>query len=563
MDVLRPRSDFNQMIVRPSKEPPHGLGSFTTSGSRLERPNDVEWVEMKIEGETSSGRARRISLPSSTIESPVAALPKPCRVFQLRGPIALSSQARTQPGPFFQPCSLAHSPSHVAPPHISKSIPGRLFSKSRAIPAAIDYSPAACVSERRYTMYIRDLNGLWVEGEILPEAFVQAFKLRFTVEQPPNHHLMSVFLQVIEPCVTSSDNENLLAPVSDFELECAIKSIGPLKAPGPNGLHAVFYQKCWDKTKHLVKSLVNDFHSNNIPLQDINHNNIALIPKVASPESVNHFRPISLCNVSYKIITKIIVSRLRPILSKCISKNQGAFAPGRSIFDNILIAHELFHDFKRKRGSRGAMATKLDLEKAYDLLDWKYIRGCLDQFGFSNEWFDRIMNCVSSTSFSMLINGSPYGHFNPSRGIRQGDLLSPYIFILCMEPFVRHFNLLAQNPKTNVGLLSSQGGDRISNLVFADDGLICARSTAMAAKNINCLLDNFSKVSGQRINLDKSTVYFSSNVHSQACNALSNLLHIQHKTTLGRYLGIHNIIFWKDHANAKMMIDRIRSKFVS
>lgn len=147
----------------------------------------------------------------------------------------------------------------------------------------------------------------------------------------------------------------------------------------------------------------------------------------------------------------------------------------------------MFHDFKRKKGSRGARAIKLDLEKAYDLLDWEYIRGCLSQFGFSIDWYDCIMNCVSSTSFSMMINGSPYGHFSASRGIRQGDPLSPYIFILCMEPFIMQFNILAQNPKTNVGLLSSHGGDRIYNLVFVDDCLIFARATAVAARNINYL----------------------------------------------------------------------------
>lgn len=113
----------------------------------------------------------------------------------------------------------------------------------------------------------------------------------------------------------------------------------------------------------MVKNLVNEFLSNNIPLQDVNHTNIALIPKVNSPKTVNHYRPICLCNVSYKIISKILVNQLRPILSKCISKNRGAFALGRSIFDNILIAHELFHDFKRNKGTRGAMAIKLDLEE--------------------------------------------------------------------------------------------------------------------------------------------------------------------------------------------------------
>ncbi|KAI5349670.1 hypothetical protein L3X38_002559 [Prunus dulcis] len=242
--------------------------------------------------------------------------------------------------------------------------------------------------KRNQILRIKDPSGIWVKADNLPQCFIEAFKLRFKADQAPNQHLVMDFLQIVEPCVTSQDNINLLAPVSDYELELAIKGIGSLKAPGPDGLQAIFYHKCWENTKQMVKDLVNEFLSNNIPLQDVNHTNIALIPKVESLETTNHYRPISLCNVSYKIITKILVNRLRPILSKCISKNQGAFAPGRSIFDNILIAHELFHDFKRKKGARGAMAIKLDLEKAYDLLDWGYIRGCLAQFGFCNAWCD-------------------------------------------------------------------------------------------------------------------------------------------------------------------------------
>ncbi|KAI5342020.1 hypothetical protein L3X38_009895 [Prunus dulcis] len=106
------------------------------------------------------------------------------------------------------------------------------------------HSQALIRRKRNQFLRIKDLNGLWVEGETLPDAFIQAFKTRFTAEQPPNRHLMSEFLQEIEPCVTNSDNENLLASVSNFELECAIKSIGPLKAPGPYGLQAIFYHKC-------------------------------------------------------------------------------------------------------------------------------------------------------------------------------------------------------------------------------------------------------------------------------------------------------------------------------
>lgn len=115
------------------------------------------------------------------------------------------------------------------------------------------------------------------------------------------------------------------------------------------------------------------------------------------------------------------------------------------------------------------MAVKLNLEKVYDVLDWSNIKACLLQFGFCVKWCDRIMNCITSTSFSVLVNGSPSDYITPSRGIKQGDPLSPYIFILCIEPFIRHCNTLALASKTNVGILSLPRGFRISNLVFADD----------------------------------------------------------------------------------------------
>ncbi|KAI5334705.1 hypothetical protein L3X38_024838 [Prunus dulcis] len=193
--------------------------------------------------------------------------------------------------------------------HIMRSDHGPIFLKcnqiSRRIPKAFKFE-AMWLAHKDFDQVVSQVwncshggnaaQQIQICCDILPEV-VQAFKLRFTAEQPPHHHLMMDFLRVIEPCVTSLDNENLLAPVSNLELECALKSIGPLKAPGLDGLQAIFYQKCWDKTKHLIKFLVNDFLSDNISLQDINHTNIALIPKVASPESVNHFRS-SLCNVS-------------------------------------------------------------------------------------------------------------------------------------------------------------------------------------------------------------------------------------------------------------------------
>ncbi|CAL9007199.1 unnamed protein product [Prunus brigantina] len=415
--------------------------------------------------------------------------------------------------------------------------------------------------KRNHVSKIKDNNGVWICAPLMGNIFVETFRKRFTQFDPLATSNIRDFISIIDPCISSEDNLRLMAHVSKLEIFDVVKSIGALKAPGLDGLHAIFFHQFWAETKHLLCHLVNDFFVNNIPLNPINHTNIALISKIDNPESVDHFRPISLCNVVYKVITKIIITRLRPLLAKCISPNQGAFAHGRSIFDNILIVHELFSDFKRKKGAMGAMALKLDLEKAYDLLDWNYIRACLIRFGFDANWCDRIMNCISTASFSILLNGNPEGFFAPSRCIRQGDPLSPYLFIICMEPFIKHLNKLAESTRTQVGLLSSPHGYRISNLVFADDCLIFVKAMPVAARKVLAILEAFAKASGQRINFHKSTIYFSPRVQSNVKSNISNVLQIQHRTTIGKYLGIHNIIFWKDPQNVRELIDKIRSKF--
>lgn len=279
-----------------------------------------------------------------------------------------------------------------------------------------------------------------------------------------------------------------------------------------------------------------------------------------NPEVVSNFRPISLCNVNYKIISKILVSRIKPLLDSCISKNQRAFAPRRSIQDNILIAHEIFVSFKSKKGRKGAMAIKLDLEKAYDFLGCDYIKEVLSKFGFNDHWIKLIMECITSTSFSILINGKSHDYFCSSKGIRQGDPLSPYIFILCMEPLIRHLDKLGNSPKSNFGVLTAPRGYIISNLLFADDCLIFAHATGIVARNIARVLEEFANASGQKINYHKSSLYFSNNTSNNIRNDNFNILAIQHKTTIGRYLGIHNIIFWWDQVNSKELIIKIKNK---
>jgi len=168
-------------------------------------------------------------------------------------------------------------------------------------------------------------------------------------------------------------------------------------------------------------------------LPDINHTNIVLIPKVQNPERMSEFRPISLCNVIYKIISKVLANRSKQVLPQIISSTQSAFVPGLLITDNVLVAYKTLHTMHaRKKGKKGSVALKLDISKAYDRVEWHFLQSIMEKMGFPDVWIERVMSCVTTPSFSILVNGKPYGMIQPSRGIRQGDpIISILISIVC------------------------------------------------------------------------------------------------------------------------------------
>jgi hypothetical protein len=156
--------------------------------------------------------------------------------------------------------------------------------------------------------------------------------------------------------------------------------------------------------------------------EEINKTFIVLIPKVQNPTFLSQYHPISLCNLVFKIASKVLANRLKQILPQIVSEEQLAFVSGRLITDNVIAAYECLHFMKNNRSKKnGHCALKLDMKKAYDRVEWIYLEAIMKKLGVSPRFVDTLMRGVRSVTFSVLLNGGRTKEFRPSRGIRQGD----------------------------------------------------------------------------------------------------------------------------------------------
>ncbi|KAL2512765.1 Uncharacterized protein Adt_18365 [Abeliophyllum distichum] len=292
--------------------------------------------------------------------------------------------------------------------------------------------------------------------------------------------------------------------------------------------------ECWDIISDDVFQAVLDFFAGGHFPRGFSATSIVLIPKRDNACRWSEFRPISLCTVFNKLVTKLLNSRLSNILPQIISAPQSGFIPGRLIGDNILLAQELLHTLDTKvRG--GNAILKLDMAKAYDRLDWGFLISVLEGFGFDAIWIDRIQ-----------------------RGLRQGDPISPSLFILAADYFSR---ILTRQYQQIASMAYRHGGDAlISHLCFADDMIIFANGQKQSIRRVLHCIEHYERASGQLVNRDKSGIILPRRATIQQIYRLEHLTGFRHQQQPVTYLGVplfkgHRKIFLYDD-----LIQKVRSR---
>ncbi|RVX18307.1 LINE-1 reverse transcriptase-like [Vitis vinifera] len=323
------------------------------------------------------------------------------------------------------------------------------------------------------------VNGEWlVEEQEVREGVVNSFQQMLSEDMVWQADIGNIQVG----CISQQEAESLEIPFAEIEIHAALMEMNGDKAPGPDGFTVAFLAKrlgFFQRGDHGDKS---------------------------GAEDLGDFRPISLLGGLYKLLAKVLANRLKKVIGKVVSIAQNAFVMGRQILDASLIANEVI-DSWQKRKEKG-LICKLDIEKAYDSIKWNFLMKVLQKMGFETKWVGWMWSCVSSAKFSILVNGVPAGFFPSTRGLRQEDPLSPYLFVMGMEIL----DVLIRRAVEG-GYLTGcniRGGSRsslnISHLFFADDTIVFCEANKDQVSHLSWILFWFEAASGLRINLAKSEI---------------------------------------------------------
>ncbi|RVX06605.1 LINE-1 reverse transcriptase-like [Vitis vinifera] len=314
------------------------------------------------------------------------------------------------------------------------------------------------------------INGEWLtEDQEVREGIVNAFQNLLSEEPGWRADIGGLHLNQLNP----REAEDLEMPFTEEEILGALMEMRGDKAPGPDGFTMAFWQECWEFVKEEVVDLFKEFFEYGSFSKCLNTTFLVLIPKKGDAEDLGDIRPISLLGGLYKLLAKVLANRLKKVLDRVVSVDQNAFVRGRQILDASLVANEV-----------------------------------LRKMGFGSRWMDWMWWCISTAKFSILINGVPAGFFPNSKGLRQRDSLSPYLFVLGMEVLSTLIRRAGEGGFLAGCRLRGRGGVElnVSHLLFADDTIIFCKAEREQVTNLSWILAWFEAASGLRINLAKSAL---------------------------------------------------------
>lgn len=344
-------------------------------------------------------------------------------------------------------------------------------------------------------------DGVSIENEI--EIKLEAIK--FFKNLYSNNDEVGWGVEGLNWCPISSERAAWVErPFEEVEVCNAAFDCGKDKFPGEDGFTLFFFQSCWDIVKGDLMKVIEDLYNSGIINVVTNEILICQIPKKKDSAKVRDFRPISLVTSLYKVVSKVLATRLREVLEETISATHGAFVKNRQILDAVLVANEVV--LKAMKRDKVGLVFKIDFDHAYDHVEWKVVDEVMDRKGFGGRWRSWIMGYLQYVNFFVMINGRPMGKFLATRGVRQGDPSSPFLFTLVIDVLSR---LMEKAQEFNLihGLSTGRDNVEVSPLQFADDTIFLIGDKKEYWFNLLGLLDFFCLISGLKINKSKCSLW--------------------------------------------------------
>jgi hypothetical protein len=371
----------------------------------------------------------------------------------------------------------------------------------------------------------------WLESPAdIRQATVDNFKLKFSTVSWLRPKLDGVSF----PSLSEEENCWLTRPFALEELESMVKECDGNKSPGPDGFNFAFVKALWNVFKGEIRIMFDQFHGIGSLPKSFTSYFVALIPKINSPFSLGDFRPISLLGCLYKMIAKVLTARLAHAMDGLVASTQSAFLKGRHLVDGVVVINEVVD--LAKRNGKSCMIFKVDFEKAYDSVEWSFLDYMLDRFGFCSKWKDWIHACVFAGSMSVLINGSPSEEINIQRGLKQGDPLAPFLFLLVAEGLGGIMRRAVELNRFH-GFRVGNNGVVVSHLQYADDTICVGEASINNLWALKAILRGFEMASGLKVNYWKSSL-MGINVSQDFLVLASTFLNCKTSVVPFKYLGL-------------------------